>query len=210
MRFDFRRMDAAAARTVLAWRYEPPYDVYNAAVPGEPATRAALAALLDPTNDYRAAVAAGAADDGAVAGFCCLGPDARVAGGRHLYARCPALDVGAGLRPDLTGRGVGAAFLGAVVALAERAAGGAPLRATVAAFNRRARRACEHAGFREVGRFRQEGSGREFVILLRVAPRGAGERITAPAERIADGGCGGNRYGRSQVSSSVSPLYVPR
>jgi ribosomal-protein-alanine N-acetyltransferase len=162
--FEFRPIDESSARAVLAWRYAPPYDVYNAAPGG-----VALAALLDPDNHYLVALRARA-----VVGFCCFGPDARVAGGDYS---AEALDVGAGLRPDLTGRGSGAAFLGAVVALAARHAGARRLRATVAAFNVRALQACARVGFREAGRFRRPADDGEFVILLRAAeptPAGAG------------------------------------
>ena len=157
MRFDLQPLDPPSALAILAWRYERPYDLYD----GSPEDPAALAALLDPANRYHAAFA-----EGALAGFCCFGPDARVPGGGYDD---DDVDVGAGLRPDLTGRGSGAAFLRDVVALGERLAGGARLRATVAAFNRRAQRACARVGFAEVARFRRPGDGAEFAILLRRA-----------------------------------------
>ena len=96
--------------------------------------------FLDPRLDYHAARL-----DGELVGFCCFGPAARVAGGD--YRREELLDVGLGLRPDLTGRGLGLAFVRAVLAHAGATRAPAGYRLTVAAFNRRAVRVYERAGF---------------------------------------------------------------
>lgn len=147
------------ALAVLGWRYDAPYDVYNA----DPANLAAdTATLLDPANRYF--VATGPA--GARVGYCCYGPDARVAGGDY---RDPDLvDVGLGLRPDLTGRGRGLAFVRAVLAFGRERLGARRYRLTVAAFNERAIRVYERAGFRATGRFRRGGApdGPEFVLMV--------------------------------------------
>jgi [ribosomal protein S18]-alanine N-acetyltransferase len=80
-------------------------------------------------------------------------------------ARARSLPSGS-LRPDWTGRGVGAEILRAIVAYR-----GGDLRATVAAFNVRALRTCEHVGFRAVARFVSPPSGREFVIVRLTSAR---------------------------------------
>lgn len=147
------------ARAVLSWRYDPPYDLYNA----DPAKQAAdLATLLDPANRYY--VATDAAGD--IVGYCCFGADARVAGGD--YADATLLDVGLGLRPDLTGHGSGPAFVRAVLAFGRTTLGARRYRLTVAAFNERAIRAYERVGFRTIGRFRRGGQpeGLEFVLMV--------------------------------------------
>jgi len=69
------------------------------------------------------------------------------------------------LRPDLTGRGLGARYLAAALELARRELGAARVRVTVAEFNARALRLCEKAGFRRVSRF--DGRDRPFWILER-------------------------------------------
>ena len=155
----FRPPTAADAWAVLGWRYEAPYDIYNA----DPATaQASAAALLDPANHYFVATG----PDGTLVGFCCYGADARVAGGD--YGDPDLLDVGLGLRPDLTGGGHGGRFVAAVLAFGRAQLGARRYRLTVAAFNARARRVYERAGFRETGRFRRGGlpDAPEFVLMV--------------------------------------------
>ena len=145
-------MRQVGAQAILKWRYEPPLDFYNA----KPES---LASLLDPRNCYFAAFSGEE-----VVGFCCFGPDARVEGG---YYSDTALDVGAGLRPDLTGCGNGRSFVAAIVSFADQYTLGRPLRATVAGFNTRAIRTVESVGFAEVGRFQRPTDSMEFVMLQR-------------------------------------------
>jgi RimJ/RimL family protein N-acetyltransferase len=137
-------MGLDAARTILTWRYEGPYAVYN----GDPAHLEATALTwAGPDSGCFAARDAG----GEVVGFCSFGADARVPGGDYADAR--ALDVGLGLRPDLTGRGHGLAFVRAVLRFGRRRFRPARFRLTVAAFNQRALRVYERAGFRVTHRF---------------------------------------------------------
>ena len=56
--------------------------------------------MHDPTNRYHGVTGE---DHSQLIGFCCFGPDARVTG--FAYDE-DSLDIGAGLRPDLTGRGL--------------------------------------------------------------------------------------------------------
>jgi RimJ/RimL family protein N-acetyltransferase len=159
MELHFGMLTEADAREVLLWRYDPPYDIYNV----DPAhLQDGIAALLDPANRYFVATDAG----GRIAGYCCFGPDARVPGGDYLGS--DALDVGLGLRPDLTGQGRGAAFVRAVLLFGRERLGARRYRLAVAAFNRRAIRLYERAGFREVERFRRGGrpDDLEFVLML--------------------------------------------
>ena len=162
MSLHFEPMDEAAARAIHTWRYEPPYDVYDlAAGPAEDLVRA----FVDPQNAYHAIRDEG----GELVGYCCFGPDARVPGGD--YER-QALDVGLGVRPDLTGQGRGAGFVQAVLDFAESRWAPAAFRVTVAEFNRRARRVWEQAGFRQVQRFGRRADAMPFVVLVR--PAGGG------------------------------------
>lgn len=157
MAFAFRPLNEADAEQVIAWRYAPPYEVYNLS----PADRAVL---LDPRNAYFAADD----EDGQLIGFCCFGPEARVPGGS--YGEDTGLDIGVGLRPDATGQGLGPKLIRNALDLGRRIYGAHRFGVTVAAFNERAVRAAQRAGFTRTGRFIQTESRREWVQLLAQIP----------------------------------------
>ena len=159
MTFTFHPMDDASARSILSWRYQEPYTLYNAA-PDE--IDMALQAFLDPSNAYYSITDE---HDGLVA-YCCFGPDAQVPGCDYGPE---ALDIGMGLRPDLTGQGQGSTYARAVVEFARRTFAPAAFRVTVAEFNKRALRVWEKAGFRPLQTYRRETDRRAFVVLARKA-----------------------------------------
>ena len=93
---------------------------------------------------------------------CCFGPDAQVPGGDYSTE---ALDVGMGMRPDLTGRGRGADMIDAASDFARRTFGQTRLRATVGGWNQRALQAWEKAGFEVRSSFRRHHDGQGFLVL---------------------------------------------
>jgi [ribosomal protein S18]-alanine N-acetyltransferase len=146
-------MSQEDAVAIAAWRYPPPYDFYDAdADPGD------LAELLDPRR--REGRYFSAWSEGELIGF------AQVSAGEGTA------DIGLGLRADLTGRGLGSSFLEAVMAFARE--GNDPWRFTlsVAAFNHRAIRVYERAGFSVIRRYRHFSAGRmwDFLDMTRVEP----------------------------------------
>jgi len=157
MIFHFTLLDEAAARAVLEWRYEPPYDVYN---PDPNHSASYLADLLNPHYAYHAMWSG---QPPVLVAFCCFGPDAQVPGGDYS---APALDLGLGVRPDLTGQGHGLDFVQAVCGYACAHFKPPALRATIAQFNRRAQRVWEKAGFQQAQRFCNP-DGIEFVIFTK-------------------------------------------
>jgi len=157
----FEKMDRATALEVLRWHYDAPYDLYNLDAYDVEET---LDDLLDPENAYYAL----RDERDELVAFCCFGPDAQVPGGDYTAA---ALDVGLGVRPDLTGQGSGLDYVLAVLGFATAGYKPAAFRVTVALFNQRARRVWEKAGFAEVQRFRRGSDGRTFVIMMRPTPR---------------------------------------
>ena len=153
----FKPMDEASAREIFTWRYEPPYDIYNEnPAKAEPF----MQTLLDPIYAYHVITD----ERGDLVGYCCFGVDARVPGGDYA---ADALDVGLGMRPDLTGQGHGLAFFEAVAEFAQRTFAPQALRVTVAAFNQRAMRVYEKAGFEREQAFQRSGDGMDFVILVK-------------------------------------------
>ncbi len=152
----FRPFIEQDALTVASWRYPEPYAAYDL----DPWNRDVLTALLRPENQYHAMLR-----EEEMIGFFCLGEDACVPGWDYADS---ALDLGMGLRPDLTGQGRGAIYLAAIVTHVMQQYPAASLRTTVAAWNQRALRLCLSSGFREVARFnstRKEQT--EYVVLVR-------------------------------------------
>lgn len=153
----FKPLSREPAKEILRWRYDPPYDIYNHRTEDAPAT---LRYLLDPANGFYSIQSA----DGELAAFCSFGADARVPGGDYCE---PALDIGLGIRPDLTGRGRGPRIIGEVLAFAARRFAPPRFRVTIAAFNMRARKAWAKAGFVETAQFERRSDGREFVMSVK-------------------------------------------
>ena len=96
----FAPMTPRHAREVVSWRYEKPYHIYNYR---EEERSAAPGYLADSTNRFFAVLS-----EHEVVGFRSFGLDGRVAGG--VYDET-CLDTGGGLRPDLTGKGLGVEIL---------------------------------------------------------------------------------------------------
>jgi RimJ/RimL family protein N-acetyltransferase len=146
-----RPITYAEAIVASTWRYPGPYAIYDS----EPSDRQRF---LLPEYRYHAVL-----DGGDLIGYCCFGPDARVPGGSYPD---DALDVGAGMRPDLVGRGHGRIFLTAILDFAAITYAPRAFTATVAAFHHRALAACHSVGFTELSRFTSTGDDpRDFVIL---------------------------------------------
>lgn len=154
--FTFYKMDEATARMIAGWRYDAPYDVYN----GDPdEAEGGVQCFLNPRYNYYSIFD----EQGALTGYCCFGEDARVPGGDY---RADALDIGVGLRPDLTGQGLGNRFVETVTAFAGKQFTPEAFRATVAAFNKRALRVCEKSGYRQTQIFKHKTNGMRFIILM--------------------------------------------
>jgi [ribosomal protein S18]-alanine N-acetyltransferase len=117
--------DDAMFRERDAWRYDPPYDFYDG--DGLP--------VKNPEFFY-----AVRDDEGALIGFYFFGPCG------------DALFYGFGLRPDLTGRGLGEQFVLAGLEFARPIYGQRRVVLDVAAFNERAIRLYRRLGFTETGR----------------------------------------------------------
>jgi ribosomal-protein-alanine N-acetyltransferase len=152
----FITLDETAAQEIIRWRYDPPYDTYNYR-PEE--MEKDIRYLTDPANRVYGIHGR----QGELIGFCSYGKDAQVPGGTY---HADALDIGLGLRPDLTGRGWGTAVIREVLEFAGQKNPGARFRVTIASFNNRARKAWEKAGFAAVEEFSRVGDGRKFEILV--------------------------------------------
>ena len=145
-------MTAADAHAVAAWRYPGEYSFYDAdADPDD------LAELLDPAQWGQRYFAAGQIAHHELAGFLVVKLTGQVA------------EIGLGLRPGLTGHGLGESFLRACLRFASAALGAQSYTLVVAAFNRRAITVYERAGFQEVERFEHftNGGFHAFIRMTR-------------------------------------------
>jgi [ribosomal protein S18]-alanine N-acetyltransferase len=144
LRFTLKQITPSDARAISRWRYEEPYSIYD----GDPTS---VGALLQPRFSYHSVYD----ERGDLTGYFCFGEDAQVAAGKRLgvYEVEPALDLGLGMRPDLTGMGLGEAFVHAGLRFAREVYSPPAFRLTVATFNRRAIRVYERAGFETIETF---------------------------------------------------------
>jgi ribosomal-protein-alanine N-acetyltransferase len=140
------------AADISTWRYDAPYDVYDMAGvdPDE---------LLDPEAGYHAVLAGDR-----LIGFRSFGTDGQVPGWEYDDS---ALDTGGGLRPDLTGQGIGRTVIAAGLAFGRARFAPAAFRVTVASFNARALHTVESLGFERVGSFKAISDARDFDVLVR-------------------------------------------
>ena len=146
-------MTTEFAGDISTWRYDEPYGAYSL-------TGADPAFFTDADNGYVALV-----DDARqLIGYRCFGADGRVPG--FVYDDS-ALDTGGGLRPTLTGHGLGAAAIATGLAYGREQFAPAAFRVTVASFNVRAQRVVTSLGFTQLARFDATTDGRPYDVLVR-------------------------------------------
>ncbi|MDC2865661.1 GNAT family N-acetyltransferase [Bacillus sp. BP-3] len=142
------------AEEINTWQYEAPYELYSFTGEGE-----TLKELLDGTY-Y------GVCDEqDELIGYFCFGDNAQVPGGREakLYTGEHAIDIGLGMKPVLTGNGLGISFLQAGLQFAKDKFRPENIRLSVAAFNERAIHLYMKAGFQKKVSFMSRG--REFQLM---------------------------------------------
>jgi [ribosomal protein S18]-alanine N-acetyltransferase len=148
VRFSFTQLSQEDAEAIAAWRYAEPFSFYDwTADPDD------LRELLEPAlrgEKYWAAKD----DEGALVGYFSFEPkDERT------------LEVGLGLRPDLTGRGLGSSFLAAGLEFARARFSPERFVLAVATFNERAIKVYERAGFARERIYMHSTNGGEWEFL---------------------------------------------
>ena len=146
MRLQIRQMGDAEAHEVAAWRYDGPYSFYDADADAD--DLALLLAADSREGRYFAAFA-----------------EHELVGFFEFQAERDDIVIGLGLRPDLTGRGMGLSFMEAGMAFARERYGRGRFRLSVAAFNDRAIRVYERAGFRPVRTYDHFTAGAVHAFL---------------------------------------------
>ena len=160
MSFTFRPLDENSAKEIITWHYDAPHDIYDLASPDPEGT---IQYLLDPKNAFYGIFG----QTGELEAFCSFGPDGQVSGGDY---RIPALDIGLGVRPDLTGLGNGYRYVSAAIDFANQTYSPDRLRVTIAAFNHRAQRVWEKAGFQVVQNFQGGWTNTDFAVMTKTIP----------------------------------------
>ena len=154
MKLNLYPLDESAAHEIVRWRYETPYNIYNIED-----TEKSIRYALDRQNNFFAM----RNENNELVGFCSFGQDGQVPGGDYAE---DALDIGMGIRPDLTGHGLGSEFVTAVLGFARKEFSPQNFRVTIAAFNQRAQRVWKKNGFKQFQTFIHKTSSREFIILI--------------------------------------------
>lgn len=157
MRFTIRPFTEADADGVASWRYPPPYDTYD--VSQDPS-------LDDEMRDEsRWGASWFAADDagsGQLAGFLELVADESESDG----ATQVEVEIGLGLRPDLTGRGIGVELVHAALEFSRGRWSPERFALDVFPWNERAITCYVHAGFERGDVYvRRFDDGREVTFL---------------------------------------------
>jgi [ribosomal protein S18]-alanine N-acetyltransferase len=145
-------MDQAEARAISDWCYPSPYSFYDWRADEED-----LALLLD--DERRKGRFFSAFDE-----------ENELVGFFELQAKGGDLVIGLGLRPDLTGRGLGREFVEAGLAFAQENFHPTRFRLSVAAFNERAIKVYERAGFSTTRAFDHETNGGSHRFLEMTRP----------------------------------------
>lgn len=158
MRFSIRAFTGEDADAVASWRYPPPYHVYDASE--DPSFEKGM---RDPARWGELEFAVDDAETGELAGFLEL----TAIGDRDL------VEIGLGLRPDLTGRGLGRSFVEAAMAFARDRWQPSTFALDVFPWNERAIRAYERAGFERGEVYVRTFDDGNEVTFLRMA-RSAG------------------------------------
>lgn len=140
------------AEDIATWQYAAPYGIYDM-VGTDPAE------LLLPEVGYLAVLAGDR-----LIGFRSFGPDGQVPGWDYDDS---ALDTGGGLRPELTGQGLGETVISTGLAYGRARFAPRAFRVTVASFNARALQTVASLGFQRIGIFNASRDGREFIVLAR-------------------------------------------
>ena len=140
-------MAQADAEAVAGWRYPEPFSFYDWTADEDD-----LAELLD--EDLRGeAYFAVEDDEGQLVGYFSFKPEGRT------------LVVGLGLRPDLTGRGLGGGFFAAGLDYGRERFAPERFSLAVATFNERAIKVYERAGFERARVYMHETNGGEWEFV---------------------------------------------
>jgi [ribosomal protein S18]-alanine N-acetyltransferase len=148
MTFCFRLMSQADAEAIAGWHYPEPFSFYDwTADPND------LAELLDPEARGDAYFAV-EDEEGRLIGFF-----------QYKKPHSPRLEIGLGLHPECTGKGLGRSFVEAGLDFGRECFSPREFALSVASFNRRAISVYERVGFSAVRVFSHWTNGGEWEFI---------------------------------------------
>ena len=150
MKFTFNKMKLEDAHQIASWHYEAPYDFYD-----WDRDAADLAELLNPQS-WQEAYYSVLNGENELVGFFVFKRDSQT------------VEVGLGLRPDLTGKGLGRTFLNAGLTFGQEHFSVNVWSLSVATFNTRAIHLYQQVGFTPLNTFMHHTNGGEFEFLRMV------------------------------------------
>lgn len=156
MELKIRPMDNISAQEISSWHYDGIYEYYDM-----DSSEESIDEFMN--GSYYKAVD----DDENLVGFYCFGTSAQIPSG-NLYGAYDDknfTDIGLGLRPDLCGKGLGYEFFIEGMKFACEKLSPKMFRLTVAAFNNRAVRLYESAGFRKVTSFERVSDEGNYLYI---------------------------------------------
>lgn len=143
----FKSMTLEIAEEIHKWEYEEPYSLYNLEY-----DERSLKEFV--TGEY---FSVWSNED--LIGYVCYGEPATVPYGKEVGVyQDSALDIGLGIHPRLTGKGKGLTFIKKAMVHGEKTYDSNYFRLTVAAFNERAKKVYERAGFSYESSFTNHGA----------------------------------------------------
>lgn len=155
--YTIKEMTAEQAEVIMNWEYEAPYSFYNMTEDEE-----TFSELTDGT--YFSIVD----ESQHLIGFICFGENAQVPGGRKagLYSDETYIDIGVGLNPIHTGKGMGERFLQYGLHFGKERYPEKGFRLSVAIFNKRAISVYKKVGFVSRERFLNGPNDSQVEFLL--------------------------------------------
>jgi len=152
MQFTLKKMQQEDAHQIASWHYPAPYDFYDAAQDQED-----LAELLDPQS-WQESYYPVFNEENDLVGLFVFKPDDQT------------VEVGLGLRPDLTGKGLGRVFLTTRLTFGQEHFSVRMWSLSVATFNTRAIHLYAQIGFTPLNTFLHHTNGGEYEFLRMVRP----------------------------------------
>ncbi len=150
MTFHLEPMEYSEALAISRWHYAEPYSFYDFSSDSDD-----LKELLD------------GAQNGPVSFYSVFNEVHELAGFFEFTMNEGFIEIGLGMRPDLTGKGTGLSFLRAGLSYLLSECDNVTVRLKVASFNLRARKVYERAGFTETGleKSRNKTGSFDFVTM---------------------------------------------